>query len=384
MPLGAPARQHAAENCGPGEFSDPGELRLAFASSETATFGRCASRASSADRAPGEPGTSVRQLGDRRALATSVTSRLRSAVFRVRLVIVAGGIGAILVCCPHPAQATFPGRDGMIAYTRQTGSTDCPEGSRCRPFQTSIGVVAPSGFGGRRLAVCRARSECLPGSPAWSPAGTRLALSYFFDVRVAQGNGRRARRVAGAGGGPAWSPDGRRLAFARLQFFDGARPPAENLFTVGVDGKQIRRVTRNGGFGADWSARGDLAFVRSERRRPDVYTARPDGSNVRRLTTGGAESPSWSPRGTKLAVTMRLGRRRGVAVIDRRGRVLRVLERRGGTSPVWSPSGRQIAFVRRHSVYVCNANGSGSLRRLLRTDFSAELFGLSWQARRAP
>ena len=148
-------------------------------------------------------------------------------------------------------------------------------------------------------------------------------------------------------------------------------------------GGKARRITWGGGYSADWSSRGEIAFVRTafagRRVSSDVYVVRPDGTGLRRLTRGDTgDHPSWSPDGRLLAIVRRVRGRRRIEIIDRSGRLKRTLTRAGATDPVWSPDGTRIAFTRDRQLYSVRARGGG-LRRMLPGLTSFQ--DLDWQPR---
>ena len=100
--------------------------------------------------------------------------------------------------------------------------------------------------------------------PAWSPDGKRIASSWCWNcevggrnaeisvVEVAGGDYREEDVVrltdhSGPDWGPAWSPDGRWIAFASGRDY----PDAYNydLYIVGADGSDLRRLTTTGKMG---------------------------------------------------------------------------------------------------------------------------------------
>jgi hypothetical protein len=113
------------------------------------------------------------------------------------------------------ADATAPGRDGLIAYTRGG----------------AIRVVAPDGSRDRVLVRDAAQ-------PAWSPGGNALAFTRDEAIWVAAASGARARRIATGGDSPTWSSDGRRIAFVSSD--DDA------LRSVGATGGATHAIGRTG------------------------------------------------------------------------------------------------------------------------------------------
>jgi Tol biopolymer transport system component len=198
-------------------------------------------------------------------------------------------------------------------------------------------------------------------SPAWSPDGRRLAFASNMDgpyrIYVMDPRSGRSRPLI-EGTSPAWSPDGRRLAFER-----GAGTKAD-LWVIGVDGRGLRRLTRNPGveLGPSWSPDGSkIAFSRRTADIASIVVASADGGGERRLTRGAMDelSPAWSPDGSKIAFSGRVASQWDIYVVDADGSGLRNLTRSPGDEldPSWSPNGRRIAFASDGAILVMDADG---------------------------
>jgi len=148
------------------------------------------------------------------------------------------------------------------------------------------------------------------------------------------------------------SPDGRTIAFAEKV---GGR--VSRIFTIGIHGEKVRRLTRGPGFGPAWAPDG-RRIVYSGASRPgtwDLYTIPVGGGPPRRLTDTPVLDewhPSWSRDGSSIAFaggeTSALGTR-GVYVLDTSsGRVERLTDGADAV-PEWSPRGDRIAFLREPS-----------------------------------
>jgi Tol biopolymer transport system component len=222
------------------------------------------------------------------------------------------------------------------------------------------------------------------------------------EVYVMRPDGTGVRRVV-AGIAPKFSPDGKLIAFSRGP--DGVG----DLFVVGVDGKNVRRVAKaDAAFPLGWVEdeivylacggtscdlrQGTRTFARNQRlrgqsfrgdsvahvRNGDVYV------NEKRLTTGTGNdyNPVWSPDGEQLVFT---------SDRDRAGRCLYencagfapeiyVMNSDGSdqtrltastavdVQPAWSPGGKRIVWARSKSenddyeLWVMNADGSCQTR----------------------
>jgi Tol biopolymer transport system component len=266
------------------------------------------------------------------------------------------------------AEASYPGRNGDIAFTRNE-------------VGDSIYVVGPDGTGLRQLPLTGT-------SPSWSPDGRRIAycvdedVGPFGEIRVADADGQHARKLVSylnryGCDQPTWSPDRRRIAFTARRA----------IFTAAVKGGARRALTRpSDEFGnyptsqqPAWSPRGDrIAWARYSRSGAiDIWTMKPDGSRKRRLTHSPpdtqASRPIWSPGGRRIIYTRFTSTQgsfeEGVYVMNRDGTRKRRL---GGVQRVaaWSPDGRLLATVGApggalsdsDGIWIAALDGSGQRR----------------------
>jgi len=164
---------------------------------------------------------------------------------------------------------------------------------------------------------------------------------------------------------PTWSPDGRRIAFTRSE--DSAVAPPASVNVVGADGSGRKDLTPGVmSVQPDWSPDGRriafMSVVDVETGKISVMNA--DGSGARQLadTPTSDGEPRWSPDGRRIAVSAYGGAGNDdVAVVDARTGRLRRLTRSPAYehSPAWSPDGRRIAYVKDGAVHVMRADGSG-------------------------
>src|SRR5215211_672341 len=196
---------------------------------------------------------------------------------------------ASLLAFASPAWATFPGRNGLLAFSAYNLNE---ESSDVLIEDTFVGI-AHLPRGPRRIFA-------IGSHPAFSPDGrtiayqkrgggiwlTRPGCRWPFDSDSPPPCSRLRHLTRGRDVSPAWSANGRQIAFER----DFSR-----IYTVGARGRGLRFVAR--GSDPDWSATGALAFTSSD--GAGLRVRDPQG-HTRPLTAMGAE-PSWAPAGGRLA-----------------------------------------------------------------------------------
>ena len=188
-----------------------------------------------------------------------------------------------------PAQATFPGANGRIAYTWSVGGEAFEEG----PTPRLVGVVSIRPDGSDRRVVARRGRE-----PAYSPDGRRIAFLRGQRLWVARAGGASAHPVTPRGwlvGQQEWSPGGTRLAFVRA-FEANVRTV---LYSVEPDGRGLRVLARApmpiGLFPGGWSPNG--RGIVYEQPRFSGSLARVVRAGRVMTVANGATEPTWSSRG---------------------------------------------------------------------------------------
>jgi TolB protein len=267
---------------------------------------------------------------------------------------------AVLLCA-NPADATFRGHNGLIAFTRWQG-------------EDAVSIGAVSSGGGPEFTLATDAEN-----PGWSPDGKRLAFDNprSRDVYVADADGGNVHELSRPNTSeyaPSWSPDGKRLAFVLDPGNDSVYP---GIFIATADGTALKLVRRwDANLDAPvWSPDGKwIAFLGEAGYRRhaewDLYVIHPNGKGLRRLTHTGTDEdrPSWSPDGTRLVFARndKVSRSLDIFVLTLRTGRTRLLIGDAATydnEPVWSPDGTTIAFVREDLesgngiVYLARANG---------------------------
>jgi Tol biopolymer transport system component len=232
---------------------------------------------------------------------------------------VVGSVVAMIAITGGSASATFPGKNGRIAFATDTGSspqviktvkrdgtnvrrvvghaTDpnwAPDGSkivfeRDTKGGCSIQISNPNGSG---IVDLTAGLGGCAQDPSFAPNGRRIFFTcnnraiWRMDL---SGGARKRLRVMPApleldGGDPNVAPDGRSIAFVATRG-DGLRA----LFAVNAHGRHFRRLTSFGlqaGSRIDWSpSGGQIVFTEYKGGGPgNVAIIRPDGSSLVQIT----------------------------------------------------------------------------------------------------
>jgi TolB protein len=240
-----------------------------------------------------------------------------------RVIIATLAAALVAAVLPASAAATFPARNGQIAFKRYLDSartssavfvSDVNGKHQRQVTHPPKGIVddqpdwSPDGktltfqrcavscevwlVGANGTKPARVGADCLfapPGSPcetrlapAFSPDGSLAFIRAFgafngeaaehgeLDVASADGSGLRtvvaSAPYTGRGGTVAWAPDGKRLALEITNSKTGTPPDGEAVYVVNADGSDLHRVTPfslEGGDGPDWSPDGKRILFRS-------------------------------------------------------------------------------------------------------------------------
>ena len=258
------------------------------------------------------------------------------------------GVFLLLLALAIPASATFPGKNGKIAFTGSNGDvfTMNPDGTDVTQltfFSVNAGGTccvtwSPDGrqlvFGaipdavsnsqlwlmnedGSNQHVLLAEDSFAENFPSFSPDGsqvvfTRCELPAFhcaiYRIGI-NGNGLTALTPYDPNPDvndfvPVYSPDGKTIAFD--SFTRGGVIAA--IYLMDADGSNIRQLTPGviEGLNADWSPDGiQIAFFSNCCDVPpaQIFTIHPDGSALTQLTNPSNaldSQPSWSPQGNAI------------------------------------------------------------------------------------
>jgi Tol biopolymer transport system component len=229
------------------------------------------------------------------------------------------------------------------------------------------------------------------GSPVVQPNGTLLFDGDIFTVGV---DGTNLRRVTTSGGGKgsfSWSPDGLRIVF---RWDPTGRDWNRSDIAIVTLGDLKVTTLAHDAWSPAWSPNGDwIAYFAASNAASDgsgLYLIRPDGSDNHQILAGDAQYPAWSPDGRRLAF-MSLGDPAGMSsaaydlyVVDVGGGNVRRLTNLIGEDgwPAWSHDGSRIAYTRfpteaESEIHIMSADGQDD--RLI-TDKNGDLeeYNPSW------
>jgi Tol biopolymer transport system component len=251
------------------------------------------------------------------------------------------------------AAGTFPGSNGLIAFT------GVPSGS-----DTEILTIRPDGQG---LAQVTNNSE-FDGDPSWSSDGERIAFIQYDgdnEIFVMNADGSNQARLTNNSLGdqnPSFSPDGNTIVFEHDDGND------TEIYAMNDDGTNQVPLTDNAVDDAAPTVSPNGQAIAFERDAPDseIFVMGAGGQNPTPLTDNaiGDFTPNFSPNGERLLVTSSDGGDQGVFVINADGSNRVPLTNNGLTDGdgFFSPDGQGIVFVRFVSpsfdLYTMEATGA--------------------------
>jgi dipeptidyl aminopeptidase/acylaminoacyl peptidase len=303
-------------------------------------------------------------------------------VLRTCLPIAALAVGALW---PSTADATWPGKPGLVAYQGKNG----------------IETVRPDGTH-HRVVFRNAAGNTF----AWSPNGRELASAAGWVWRMrADGSHRRVVVKSGFGEpartteavSPSWSPQGDRLVFTASSTWsdpdDETQPRTVNwIWSVRRDGTHLRRLVR--GTGAVWSRSG--ARIRFVDVDYGVAEIKADGTGVRVLAHNPNKNTDYThgldlaPGGERLVYQTDSGWPGETITwtlnVRSRARTGFSLGTLGVGDVVWAPGGKRLAYPfyspgrKRFELRTIRPDGH-DVRRVLTFPGHYPVGPIAWQTR---
>ena len=162
---------------------------------------------------------------------------------------------------------------------------------------------------------------------------------------LATGQRERVAEFPGINGAPAWSPDGSRLA---LTLSKDGNP---DIFVLNLASRSLLKLTKNYAIDTEpaWSPDGgSIVFTSDRGGKPQLYLVSSQGGQEKRLTFSGDYNArgSFSPDGKNLVMVHGNGGDYRIAVMDMASRSINVLTGgRSDESPSFAPNGSMILYA---------------------------------------
>lgn len=296
---------------------------------------------------------------------------------------------AVTLASAVPAHATFPGKNGRIAFGQLTG-----------PNVGDIFTMNPDGSDVRELTFFGA-SGGRAGLGDWSPDGSGLVFAQQASpsapnqLWIMNADGSYQRQLLNDPShndyGPSFSPDGTQIVFTRC-IIGSFQCAIDRVKTDGSNLTQILPVNSNPDilyFNPSYSDDGRTIAFHSLFREgvlEAIYLMNADGSGIHSLTPPrlGAEEANWSPDGATIAFSSNdancgfgscFALSAEIWLVSTDGRDTTRLTFNNNQwhglntvphdlAPSWSPQGDAIVFERdsgdlsQSAIYVMNRDGS--------------------------
>jgi Tol biopolymer transport system component len=280
-------------------------------------------------------------------------------------VLVACAVALASLAVSGEAEATFPGKNGRIAYNSNG----------------VIYTINPDGSGKSKVT-----NTYVSGDPIdYSPDAKKITyMSYegfndgketgpqkdaeIYTIKVGGGAKTNVTNNNRYDVASSYSPDGKRIAYTHWDGHD------DEIYTINTDGTGKFQVTNNGTneYTPSYSPDGKKIVFSGEDRKlflpwtyaVEIYTIGVHGKNRVRLTNNSTYDyfPDYSPEGRRIAYSATGKKHSGIYTIRARGGgKTKVAE--GGDDPSYSPDGKKIVYYTGNDlhgqIYTINVDGGG-------------------------
>jgi Tol biopolymer transport system component len=284
-------------------------------------------------------------------------------------------VAAVLMACAvvvlvasEKAEATFPGKNGKIAY--QDGHslviyTINPNGSAKQEVtKTSTGGDTALDYSPDGKKITYTSHE---GFNDGNPTGPQKDAE-IYTINVGGSDRTNLTNNDRGDEDSSYSPDGKRIGYTHWDGHD------LEIYTINTDGTGEFRVTNNGTneFDPSYSPDGKKIVFSGEKRNllpfstyaVEIYTIGVHGKNRIRLTNNSTYDyfPDYSPDGRRIAFSGSGEKNTNIYTISARGGD-RTKVTEGGEDPSYSPDGKKITYYIGNDllgeVYTINVGGGG-------------------------
>jgi Tol biopolymer transport system component len=252
-----------------------------------------------------------------------------------------------------------------------------------QPRGALLAVVNPDGTGLNAIGTDLSDMESILSSVPdfgsqrrlrWSPDGAKMAFEWENDktyIYVADADGSNPVKLYpdAPNSRIVWSYDSKKIAFETKSGLTSANVGGTGLTYLlnRTDGtKYGHRI-----YGVRWSPDDSkLVYIAiastkevDEEEQFGIFVVNADGTKRTEIMTGAYfENTRWSPDGRKILFALNVGEEgKKLYTVDADGRNLILLSEGAIPWASWSPDGGKIAFMKDHSSYTMNPDGTGEM-----------------------
>ena len=211
-----------------------------------------------------------------------------------------------------PAQATFPGANGRIAFSQADLIPPIGGESGDLSAHSNVFTIEPNGTGVAQLT--HVAGDQAAGAPDWSPDGQEIVYesneSGSFAIWSMDADGQHQKQLTGESGFedflPSWSADGKSIIFSHCGEPLGF-PAFCDIDSMNANGGNVKTILSAGHWSnvrPEYSPDGNRIAFSSDRGglQSAVWVMDADGTHLHRLTPPRLRAmwPDWKPSGKRI------------------------------------------------------------------------------------